>query len=83
MSEDVDLALAYVLVNVQLGLEEDVKAKLMEIPEVEEAYRVYGVYDAILKLRADDEEVLKKLIFDKIRKIDGVRSTLTMIALES
>lgn len=77
------MALAYVLVNVELGFEEDVKAKLSEIPEVEEAYRVYGVYDTILRLRAEDEEVLKKLIFEKIRKIAGVRSTLTMIALES
>jgi DNA-binding Lrp family transcriptional regulator len=55
---------------------------LREIKGVEEAYALYGVYDVIAKTRADTMEKLKET-HDKIRKMDGIRQTLTMISHET
>jgi DNA-binding Lrp family transcriptional regulator len=38
------LALAFVLINTEIGAEEDVVATLKNIEEVKEAYLAYGVY---------------------------------------
>jgi DNA-binding Lrp family transcriptional regulator len=54
---------------------------LREIKGVEEAYALYGVYDAIAKTRAGTMEKLRQT-HDKIRKLAGVRQTLTMISHE-
>jgi len=43
---------------------------------------VYGVYDLIAKIASDDMDTLKNVIMTKIRQLDKVRSTLTMIAIE-
>ena len=55
---------------------------MKKIPTVKEAYIVYGVYDLIVRLEADDMTRLKDEITERIRKIDLVRSTLTMIIIE-
>ncbi len=54
---------------------------LREIKGVEEAYPVYGVYDIIVRTRADTMDRLKE-IHDKIRRLERVKSTITMIAHE-
>jgi len=76
------VTIAFVLINTELGGEDEVRRKLLEIPEIEEAYAVYGVYDVIAKLRADSMEKIKEVITWKIRRMDKVRSTLTMIVTE-
>ena len=76
------MTIAFVLINTELGGEDEVRRKLLEIPEIEEAYAVYGVYDVIAKLRADSMEKIKEVITWKIRRMDKVRSTLTMIVTE-
>ncbi len=73
---------AFVLVNVDLGAEEEVKKKVLEIPEVEEVYIVFGVYDMIIKLKSEDKEKLRNVIFKRIREIQDVRSTMTMMTAE-
>jgi len=55
---------------------------LKEIPEVKKFYNVYGVYDYIVKIEAETMEQLKDIINTKIRSLDYVRSTLTMIVVE-
>jgi len=73
------VTLAFVLINTELGAEDEVRRELLEIPEVEEAYAVYGVYDIIVKLKAETMEKIKEVITWKIRRMNKVRSTLTMI----
>jgi DNA-binding Lrp family transcriptional regulator len=41
----------------------------------------YGVYDIIAKVEAADMQRLKDIITNKIRGIDTVRTTLTMIVM--
>jgi len=76
------MAEAIVLINTDIGTEEEVLQTLANIGGVTEAYIVYGVYDIVAKVRADTTEALKEIISSKIRKIPKVRSTLTMIIVE-
>ncbi len=76
------MTLAFVLINAEIGAEEEVVNELMKVEGVEEAYIVYGVYDVIVKVKADDLDKLKEIITWKIRRLDKVRSTLTMIVVE-
>ncbi|NHJ83835.1 MAG: Lrp/AsnC family transcriptional regulator [Asgard group archaeon] len=77
------MASAYVLINTEIGGEEAVIAQLKEMPEVEEVSVVYGVYDIVAKITSDTMENLKEIITTKVRHLNKVRSTMTMIAAES
>jgi len=70
------------LINSEIGAEEELLKELKEIENVKEAYSVYGVYDIIVKVEADTMERLKEIVTWKIRRLDKVRSTLTMIVME-
>lgn len=76
------MPIAFVLLNVEPGEEDSVIKELRSLPEVREAYRVYGVYDTLVKIEAETQEKLKEVITWKIRRIPHVRSTLTMLAIE-
>ena len=74
-----DLIKAYVLITTDIGCEQEVCKKLISIPEVIEAYTLHGIYDLIVDIEADDSEKLKEIIQRRIRCLDKVRSTITMI----
>ena len=76
------MAKAFVFINVESGLETEVLERLREVPEVKEAYFVYGVYDIVAKVETDSMERLKEVISSKVRRLDNVRSTLTTIIVE-
>ena len=71
------MVLAFILVNTELGREKEVLGRLMGIPAVRDAYEVYGVYDIILKVEADSRNAFQQAV-SVIRRVAGVRSTLTM-----
>jgi DNA-binding Lrp family transcriptional regulator len=73
---------AYVLINCDLGSESEIITKIKEVPEVVEVNGVFGVYDIIVRVSSDNMDKLREIITWKIRKIDKVRSTLTMIVIE-
>ncbi|MCD6530081.1 Lrp/AsnC ligand binding domain-containing protein [Candidatus Bathyarchaeota archaeon] len=73
---------AFALINAEIGAESEVLKALKNIEGVVEAYTVYGVYDIIAKITANTMDKLKEIITWKIRKLDKVRSTLTMIVIE-
>jgi DNA-binding Lrp family transcriptional regulator len=73
---------AYVLLNVETGKEDEVLKQLKSSGAVEESYVSYGVYDLILKVKANTIEQLKEVVTGKIRTINQVRSTLTLIIIE-
>ena len=47
-----------------------------------EVQGVYGIYDIVVKIEADNSDHLRNIITSKIRKIDKVQSTLTMMVIE-
>jgi DNA-binding Lrp family transcriptional regulator len=73
---------AYVLFNVSSGLEGQVLKNMQKIDGVEEVFVTYGVYDLLAKVKADSMEHLKELITHHLRRIDNVRSTLTLIIVD-
>ena len=73
---------AYDLINCDLGSEDDIIRDLKKLPEAVEVSGVYGVYDIIAKIRSDTMDKLRETITWHVRKIDKVRSTLTMIVIE-
>ncbi len=73
---------AYVLFNVESGSEDNVLRQLRNLNNVQESYVSYGVYDLIARIKADTMEELKDTVSHKIRTINQVRSTLTLIMME-
>jgi DNA-binding Lrp family transcriptional regulator len=73
---------AFVLINAEIGSEDEVLKQLKTLPNVKESYVVYGVYDIVAKVSADTMDKLKEIVTWKIRRLDKVRSTLTMIVVE-
>lgn len=72
---------AFVLVNCSLGSEAKVVQKIRELGYVERVYRVYGVYDLVVKVVANDKEDLQRKIL-LIRRLDEIKSTLTLLELD-
>lgn len=77
------MPLAFVLVNVEAGTDREVLENIKKIPEVRTAYMVYGVYDIVVMLESDTLERLREMVTKKIRQLDKVRSTMTMIVMEN
>jgi len=73
---------AFVLINVESGSEDEVLKELKRTEGVEEAYFSYGVYDLITRIKSDTMENLKDMVTRKIRTLNKVRSTLTLIMME-
>jgi len=73
---------AFVLLNVESGSEDIVLKQLKNIGAVREAYVSYGVYDLITKIKTDTLDELKEIVTHKIRSINQVRSTLTLMMME-
>ncbi|HUO43136.1 MAG TPA: Lrp/AsnC ligand binding domain-containing protein [Methylomirabilota bacterium] len=76
------MPLAFVLINAEIGSEDEVVGELRKIANVKESYVVYGVYDIVAKVEADSMDKLKEIVTWKIRRLEKVRSTLTMIVVE-
>jgi len=76
------MPIAFVLINTEIGSEGEVLAALKKIDAVKEAYMVYGVYDVVAKVQADTMDKLKEIVTWHVRRLDKVRSTLTMIVIE-
>jgi DNA-binding Lrp family transcriptional regulator len=73
---------SFVLINTEIGSEADVLKDLKKVEGVDEAFAVYGVYDIIARVRADTMDKLKETVTWRVRRLDKVRSTLTMIVVE-
>ena len=73
--------IAFVLISTNLGADAEVGDALRKVDEVKEVYGVYGVYDVVVRIEADTLEQLKATISSKIRTLENVRSTLTMIVV--
>ena len=76
------MATAYVLINCELGYEESIIQELKNIDGVIEVHGTFGAYDILAKIESPTVDVLRETITWKIRKIDQIRSTLTLMGIE-
>jgi DNA-binding Lrp family transcriptional regulator len=77
------MPVAFVLINIEPGAEQELLKVLRRTENVEEAHFVYGVYDILVKISAESLEKVKETVAQKIRRLDKVRSTLTMLVVET
>jgi DNA-binding Lrp family transcriptional regulator len=75
------MAIGFVLINVVPAHEHEIYNKLSKIPQIIELHPLFGEYDLIAKIEADDFEELGTIIVNKIRSITGVLDTKTLTGL--
>ncbi len=72
---------AIVLVNCDLGYEDEIINNISRIEGVKSIVGTYGVYDLVATVSSDTLQNLNSTIA-KIRKTNHVRSTITLIVIE-
>ena len=70
---------AYILLNTELGKEPEVVKALKGIMEIKNIYIVYGIFDIIIEIEVDTMDKVKEIVFNKIRRLDTVKSTITLV----
>lgn len=70
---------AYILLKVTPGYERQIFQNLQSFEEVKDINELYGEWDIIIKVEVDRLEDLDALLSGKIRMIDGIKITSTMI----
>jgi len=76
------MAVAFVLINCELGSEESIIRQLKSLDGVAEVHGTFGAYDILAKIESFNVETLREIITWKVRKIDQIRSTLTLMGIE-
>jgi len=76
------MTMAYVLVSCDLGFDAEIIHEIKQVEDVKEVRGVFGAYDILVKLESANAEILKDTIIWKIRKLNRVRSTLTLMTME-
>ncbi len=76
------LLTAFIFINVETGTDQDVVKVLQKVPYITEVFEVYGVYDVVAKVEADDLIKLNEVMMDHIRHIANVKNTVTLIAIK-
>ena len=74
--------IAFILARVESGKDREVLGQIKKLGEAKRAYPTYGIYDLIVEVEFGSSRELDAFVFDKIRKIDGVRETATLICSE-
>lgn len=74
---------AFVFINTDIGAEDEVLEALSKMPEVKEAMIVYGPYDLVARIATDSTENLRRIVSEKIRRMQKIRSTTTLIIAKS
>jgi DNA-binding Lrp family transcriptional regulator len=74
--------LAYIFINTETGFTLQVLTATKNLKKVREVSAVYGVYDIVVKVEAESLNNLKDTVTSKIRRVNQVRSTFTMIVMD-
>ena len=76
------MAKAYVLINCDLGSEDDIIRDIKKLEHVKDVTGTFGAYDIVARVEAETPEQLREVITWKIRKMNKIRSTLTLMEVE-
>lgn len=69
---------AYILLSCEIGKESEVSSQLSNIDEIKNIMITYGAYDIVLEAETSNSTQMDNLITSKIRKLDKIRSTITL-----
>ena len=70
---------AFVLLNTELGMESKIIEALNGVDEITNIHSLYGIYDLIIEMEADSMDKIKEVVFNKVRRLDNVKSTITLL----
>jgi len=73
------LVSAYIMMKMQVGMDDHVIAEIRKLERVQEANATYGSYDLVIRAEFRTIEDLDRFIFEKIRRIKGITETSSMI----
>jgi DNA-binding Lrp family transcriptional regulator len=76
------MTVAYVLAKVEAGKDQEVLREVKKKPGVQQATPTYGVYDLHVEVSFNAMDELDRFIFDEIRRIPGIKETVTLIAFK-
>ncbi|MCD6129786.1 MAG: Lrp/AsnC ligand binding domain-containing protein [Deltaproteobacteria bacterium] len=74
---------ALILINVEKGKIHNVAEEISQLEEVVEVYSIAGPYDLMAKVQVNEYEAFNEIIPDKLQKIDGIKSTQTLMAFKA
>jgi DNA-binding Lrp family transcriptional regulator len=72
---------AYVFINTETETYAAALEDLKRIEGVEEVYSSRGMYDIIARVSGDSLENLRDLVFRRIKNIENIKSTLTLMVI--
>lgn len=70
---------AFVLINTELGQEATVVNALENVQGINDVNALYGIYDVIAEVEAESMDKVKEIVFNNIRRLDSVKTTITLI----
>ncbi len=73
------MEIAYILIVSETGSEQHVIEKLLMIDEIKDVNRVWGAYDVVVKVVGPTSDVVREIIKEKIRMIDGIKTTISLM----
>tara|TARA_Y100001980_G_C14255276_1_gene98793 strand:+ start:337 stop:570 length:234 start_codon:yes stop_codon:yes gene_type:complete len=76
------MTVGYVLISVSPGEENNAFQAIKEIENVVDATMLFGDYDIIVKLKAEDLGLIAKIVVNIIRQVPGVTGTKTLAGAE-
>lgn len=81
------MSTAYFLINAKLNHEAEIMNKIKTVLEKAgldsyDAQSVFGIYDIIVKLSAQSDDILRRIVLEKLRKIENIESAITMMVNE-
>jgi DNA-binding Lrp family transcriptional regulator len=78
LESSIEMEQAYMLISCEIGEEHSLYSQLKEIPEIKDCVITYGSYDLVVKFETSTAEELNTVISSKIRKLNKIRSTITL-----
>lgn len=81
--EGIVMIVAFVMAKVESAKTRSVLESVKKFEQVQEAYVIYGAYDLIIQGQFESPEALSSFVVDELRKIDGVKDTVTNVAASS
>jgi len=72
------MEMAYILLSCEIGKEQELASQLRIINEIKNVMITYGEYDIVVEAKTENPEKMDNLITSKIRKLEKIRSTITL-----
>jgi len=77
------MAIGFALLSISPLHEKTVYEKLKQIPEIIEVHPLFGEFDILVKIEARDIDSIGSIVINKIRSVQGIVDTKTLIGTKS